>query len=283
MPSLFAPPELFSAFAVAQDGSDPDLARGTHLRVYAGLGASFPLTPFIVYRVRSHPSEPRGLHVVDREGRPVGRGLDLSEVDLAEATLLLPDSDTERTVRVDLRPAHERALEGALLLDQRNRVIMERNGPLWLFAAPVLHKLLVRGRGAPIGIRTRAVSIEDITDDRPHEPGVVLGLPVHGAHPWYVGVQDPEHRRVALTYALVIGIARERDVVNRDDGGTRAAKGHGVLRVHERRAEAPQSHGSSGGSLQSRRARRRGRARQGHARRLPARRWARSDGADHGP
>jgi hypothetical protein len=160
--------------------------------VYAGLGASFPLTPFIVQRVRSRPSEPRGLHVVDREGHPVGRGLDLSEVDLAEATLLLPDSDTDRTVRVDLRPAGERVLEGALLLDQQNRVIMERNGPLWLFAAPVLHKLLVRGRGGPIGIRTRSVSVEDITDDRPHEPAVVMGLPIHGAHPWYVGVQDPD-------------------------------------------------------------------------------------------
>ena len=43
MATLFAPPGLFSAFSYAIDGTDPDLRKGTHLRVFAGIGASFPL------------------------------------------------------------------------------------------------------------------------------------------------------------------------------------------------------------------------------------------------
>ena len=72
MATLFAPPELFSAFSCLSDGSDPDLAKGTHLRVFAGLGASFPLAPFAVFKVASRASEPHGLHVTDRAGTPAG-------------------------------------------------------------------------------------------------------------------------------------------------------------------------------------------------------------------
>ncbi len=36
MSSLFAPPELLSAYAMAEDGSGPDLPFGTHLRIFAG-------------------------------------------------------------------------------------------------------------------------------------------------------------------------------------------------------------------------------------------------------
>ena len=41
----------------------------------------------------------------------------------------------------------------------------------------------------------------------------------------------PEHGAILPAHELVA--ARERDVVHRDDCGARAAKGHGVLRVHE--------------------------------------------------
>lgn len=77
MSSLFAPPELLSAYAMAEDGSGPDLPFGTHLRIFAGFGASFPLAPFAVYKIVSQPSELLDVRVLDREGRP-HRDLDLA-------------------------------------------------------------------------------------------------------------------------------------------------------------------------------------------------------------
>lgn len=35
MSSLFAPPELLSAYAMAEDGSGPALPFGTHLRIWS--------------------------------------------------------------------------------------------------------------------------------------------------------------------------------------------------------------------------------------------------------
>ena len=49
--TLFAPPELFSAYVFAEDGSGLDIPKGPHLRIFAGPGASFPLAPFAVFKL----------------------------------------------------------------------------------------------------------------------------------------------------------------------------------------------------------------------------------------
>jgi hypothetical protein len=203
MISLFAPPELFSAYAFAEDGSDPDLRAGTHLRLFAGLGASFPLTPFAVFKLASRNSAPSGVHVTDREGHPMDK-LDLSQIGVGEATLILNDNDTQRTVRVELELELDDQLddpklqvEGVVLLDQKNRVIAYRNTAIpygdnkwrWPFSAPVLHKLRVRGSASQLGILTKSVAISDILGERP-KPAVILGLPIQGQHSWYIGLQD---------------------------------------------------------------------------------------------
>lgn len=189
--TLFAPPELFSAYAIAVDGSDPDIPKGTHLRIFAGLGASFPLAPFAVFKLASRSSEPPDLHVTDSEGHHYPGGLNLSEIGIGKATLMLGNTDTQRTVRVELEPVTDGEIKGAMLVDQWDRVIAKRNEPRWLFSAPVLHSLLVWGRAQQVSVRTKAVDISDIIGQwRQLKPVGILGLPVQDRHPWYIGVQD---------------------------------------------------------------------------------------------
>jgi hypothetical protein len=190
MATLYAPPEIMSAYAYAIDGSEPDMQLGTHLRIFAGIGASFPLTPFVVLKLASQSSKLRGIHVTDQVGNVVS-GLHLSDIGVGEATLLLDDDDTRRTVRIDLISAATGAIKGAQLLDQRDRVIAERNTERWMFSAPILHKLRVWGHAENVEVLTRAVDIKDITgEDVFREPAGILGLPISGLHPWYLGLQE---------------------------------------------------------------------------------------------
>jgi hypothetical protein len=189
--TLFAPPELFSAYAFAEDGSGPDIPKGTHLRIFAGLGASFPLAPFAVFKLAGQNSEPHGLHVTDREGKHQPDGLNLSQIGTGKATMMLGDTDKQRTVRIELKPDTDGGIDGARLLDQRGRVIAERNAPRWLFSAPVLHALLVWGRAQNVVVRTKMVNIDQIVGEGSQlKPAGILGLPVRGLHPWYIGTQD---------------------------------------------------------------------------------------------
>jgi len=188
MTSLFAPPELLSAYAFANDGSDPDLMKGTHLRLFAGLGPSFPLAPFAVFKLASRPAEPRQVFLTDRAGRVVD-GFDLSQIREGEATLFLTDTDTRRTVRIELDDPEGR-LERVTLLGQKGaRPIAIRDAPQWLFSAPVMQRLIVQGRASHVGIRTRSVDIFDMLEQGMQLAGV-LGLPLEGHHRWYTGGQN---------------------------------------------------------------------------------------------
>ena len=190
MASIFAPPELFCAyaFAVPADAEgDPDLRKGTHLRVYAGLGASFPICPFAVFRAASRESEPRFVRTVDRDGNVVD-GIDLGQHGVVETTLLLADDETRHTTRIDLEPTNGN-LDSAALLDQRDRVIGERDQPEWMFGAPVLHKLRLQG-DAWVGLRTRSIDLDGVLGLSEKDALGLLGLPVNGLHPWYVGVHS---------------------------------------------------------------------------------------------
>lgn len=188
MTSLFAPPEILSAYAFAEDGSDQDLPPGTHLRLFTGLGASFPLAPFAVFKLTSQFNEPSRVWVTDREDRPVDN-FDLAQLGIAEATLVLRDSDTQRTVRVELEDP-EGGVAGVMLLGQKNkRPIAIRDKPRWLFSAPVMNKLLAWGSSTHPGFRVKSVDIDTILEEH-HELVEVLGLPVDGSHLWYIGVQS---------------------------------------------------------------------------------------------
>jgi hypothetical protein len=190
MTSLFAPPELFSTFSYAVGGGDPDLRKGVHLRVFAGLGASFPLTPFVVFKVASQPSEPRRVHVTDRDGK-LAAGINLSQLGVADVTPVYGDSETRRTVRVDLHPDVDGGIARAQLFDPRGRVVAERNAAPFMYSAPRLHRLRLWGPAHSVSVATKAIQVSDIVNpERPLSADRILGLPIHGLHPWYLGVQN---------------------------------------------------------------------------------------------
>ena len=184
MTSLFAPPELLSAYAIAEDGSGPDLPFGTHLRVFAGLGASFPLAPFAVYKIVSQPSELVRVGVADREGRP-HRDLDLARLGAADIQLEFGGEDGWRTVRLDLIDPDGR-LEGVAVLGPRGRrSAVVRDMPPWLFSGPFMHRLHLWGSSSQLGINPRRVPWYEVFEGF-HELAGVLGLPIDGEHAWYV-------------------------------------------------------------------------------------------------
>lgn len=183
MTSLFARPELLSAYAVTEDGTGPDLSFGTHLRVFAGIGASFPLAPFAVYKVTSRPSELRSLHVADRAGQRQP-DLDLSSLGAAEVILGLRDDDTQRTIRLALDDPEGRLEGAAVLRPLGTRFSAVRDRPPWLFSSPHMHRLRLWGSSSQLGITLRDISVYDLLEGS-HDLAAVIGLPIEGNHAWY--------------------------------------------------------------------------------------------------
>lgn len=199
MSDLIAPPEIFSAHALAAfhpgdygfDGEpDPMLAKGTHLRIFAGTSQSFPITPFAVYRTLSFASETFALTATGAtvEGRTV-----LLEDREASVGLILPRLNGGDLVRIDLMPEGE--IRRAALHDPFGRVVQVRSAAGWQFAAPILQRLRITGRG-PLTIVPRVVNLDRLLE---REVGGarddVLGLPVRdgtdaGRHRWYMAVDD---------------------------------------------------------------------------------------------
>lgn len=185
-PTLYAPPELLSAFAFAVDGSDPDLRKGTHLRIYAGLGSSFPLAPFAIFRLTGMSTDLRTIVSATRDQQQIGlTGMERGVID---TTLAPIDSVTRRTVRIE-GISSGGGIRGAALLDQYGRIIAARNSGRWLFSAPMLHRLMVWGDVQAIHLRAIAADPQAFAASRGGELAAVMGLPIQGVHPWYCGVQ----------------------------------------------------------------------------------------------
>lgn len=193
MASILAPPEIFSAyaFAVEPGSSELDLQPGTHLRLYAGLGPSFPLAPFLAYGLSAGERTRISIHVTDTRGQPVADPPDLAAYGELDATLLLDPSDQLRTVLVEIDNTVA-SVRGAALLDQRGRTMATReNGP-WQFSAPVLHKLRVWGDAGRIAISGQVFPTNVVLELGRVDALRVLGLPIEGMHRWYVGSQRPD-------------------------------------------------------------------------------------------
>lgn len=191
MTTLFAPPELMAAWSYAIDGSDPaePLAKGTHLRVFAGLGASFPLAPLAVFPITTHESEPSRFAFSDERGVAVDG--DLSRFRGLDLTPAFATDETSRTVRAELRENNPGSLRQASLLDSRGRLVASRREPRYLFAAPTLSRFRLSGDASGVSLLTRVASIADLLNrEAPPRAVELLGLPVTGAHPWYLGVHD---------------------------------------------------------------------------------------------
>jgi hypothetical protein len=241
MATLFAPPELLSVYAYAEEGSGLDLRKGTHLRLFAGHGESFPLAPFVVFKLEAERSEPRGLHVTDRMGALAPQGLTLSTLGVASAIPILGDDDQRRTVRLELIPSEPEGLDRAVLIDQSGRAIAQRRAPRWQFSAPAFHQLRLEGRAQNVGLRTSVVRLEQILNRRV-APAAVLGLPIAGVHPWYVGGQN----RAAALARVTSGAPLRLNVMDRPNGPLEPVRGDDETR----RVEAMLAGVTLGGGLE---------------------------------
>lgn len=216
MTTLFAPTELLSAYSYAVDGTDQQepLEKGTHLRIFGGLGGAFPLAPFAVFALASDTSEPHGVHYTDAQGSPIG-GPDLSQYGTALGTPVFGDTEQRRTVRVDLFPYPQGSLHTARLLDPQGRIVVERRSDPFAFSAPAFSRFVLRGHSTSVGMQSRSVDSERIVWPRlPLQTLDVLGLPVTGRQTWYAGLHD---RQQALA-RVELGAPRLLNPMDEPDG-----------------------------------------------------------------
>jgi len=199
MAPLPAPAEILSAyaFAVPDDGADPYLRRGTHIRTYTGLGSSFAITPLIVRSLQHEGWRPVcQFYAVDPDGNAVPSG-DLGQAEYLKLHLVYRDPDNRKTTSISVHSDRgDGAIAAVALLDQTDRVIGVKRSPPYTFAAPTLHKLKVWGTGVVEVQRTLmplGMAVELSGDGE--SVLATLGLPVNETMPWYLGLED---RDVAL-------------------------------------------------------------------------------------
>jgi len=198
MPSTRAPSQILSAFSFAvQPDGDRDLQKGTHLRVFAGLGASFPVGPLVV-RGLSMEGERRACRMFARDASGRGNGTQFGDDGFLEVTLLLADPPSLMTSSIQI-DENAGAIHRAAIVDASGRVIgMREKGP-FVFSGPLLHKLRVWGSGT-LRIIQRMIPVSMVEEMQFDRESVLatLALPVTGLFPWYLGIQgrDDGLRRV---------------------------------------------------------------------------------------
>jgi hypothetical protein len=243
--TLFAPTELLSAYSYAVDGADQQepLTRGTHVRIFGGLGGAFPLAPFAVFGFASNGNEPYGVHYTDVHGSPVGAP-DLSQFGTLLGTPFFGDTEQRRTVRVDLFPYPHGSLRSARLLDPQGRVITEQRTEPFAFSAPAFSRFLLHGHSTSLGVQSRSVDAAQIAWPRvPLRTLDVLGLPVTGRQSWYVGMHDRQQALARVDF----GAPRFLNAMDRPDGPFDAVDGNAEVA----RVEAMLGSARFGGGLEA--------------------------------
>ena len=188
MNSWLIHPRYFSAWAAAAGigASDPDLSKGTHLRLFPSAALGFPLAPFLLWRVDAFETEPLPMTWFARNGAAIAT----PDLDAAGGTLLgwrqaEPPNDSQ-LLGIEAR-FHGRGGDIALLDRSGRRIVAARSSGRWLVAAPHITRVRVRGRG-PVTLKgwvsSAGRSIEQLFGDAPFAS---LSLPIDGDRPWYAG------------------------------------------------------------------------------------------------
>lgn len=186
MGAPFAWPSVFSAFALAAE-SDPELRRGTHLRLVPSGALGFPLAPFLVFEARTLRGD-APMMWSDAHGRAV------PQADFAAAGGRLLGVLDSRADPVDVVTVALEALEtgggqvqAMRLLDHTHlRTLVARTRKRWLLAAPTPNRLALEGHGGSVTVFRYVVGAEQVFGSLDQEPAAVLGLPLDGEFPWYV-------------------------------------------------------------------------------------------------
>jgi len=132
MNPYIAPPGVLGALSY-EVGVDRTLRPGIHLRIFAGNNASFPITPFVVLRVKGRVV--RGEGVV-----PVRRAAN-QERDFISS---LKWQDGETPVRLTFNPVGG-TLKRLSMLDSHSRELASRHRGPWTYSLPAWHSIRMEG------------------------------------------------------------------------------------------------------------------------------------------
>ncbi len=192
MTSWLVDPRYFSAHAAAAgiNAADPELQKGTHLRLFPSATLGFPLAPFLVWPVEAFTTEAVAMDWFTRGGRPQPT----PDLDAAGGELFgrrQPEAPSDsRLVGIEAR--FRGGGELALMDRSGSRVIAARSALRWLVAAPQITGVRLRGHG-PVTLQGWVISagraVESILNQRPFAS---LSLPVDGDQPWYAGGEGPD-------------------------------------------------------------------------------------------
>jgi hypothetical protein len=187
---LFCPPGYLAAVAAAARG-DADLPDGVHLRILPAPILGFPLMPFFVLRAVPSVVEPR---VYWRDG--TGRQLAQPSLDAAGGVLIgdiVPPSgrQDDRDLAVEL--IGDGSFTGSIALLDRvaDRVFFERSHPPFIVGGPRVERVRITGHGQVWGVRTWRLGWDGVREAFGDGAVAMLGLPLSGSRPWYVGGRGP--------------------------------------------------------------------------------------------
>jgi hypothetical protein len=197
--SWFIHPRYLSAYAAAAD-RDPDLQKGTHLRLFPSDVIGFPLAPWRLWDLPALRTEAVPIQWFDLEGRP----LPAPDLDAAGGEAIgwitgtLPNQ--ARLIGVEVEFTGGGPGEIAVLDRIEHRVIASRETGRLLVAAPEVSRVRLRGRG-PFAL-VGWIVLEDHAFERMigQDPFGSLSAPIQGDFPWYAGGQGPAEawKRVGL-------------------------------------------------------------------------------------
>jgi hypothetical protein len=188
MNSWLVHPRYFAAWAAAAGAvaGDPDLGKGTHLRLFPSAGLGFPLAPFLLWKVDAFATEPLPMNWFTRDHRALAApDLDAAGGELLGWRQAEPPSDA-RLAGMEVR-FHGGGGDIALLDRTGSRILAARSSARWLVAAPQMTRVRVRGHG-PVTLQGWVISagraIEQLLGNAPF---ATLSAPIDGDRPWYAG------------------------------------------------------------------------------------------------
>lgn len=185
MNPFIAPANLMSAM-LFDSTQDAYLRKGFHLRIFAGAGASFPVAPFFIYKVK-------GMHLPENEAAHAALGPFPGERFISGAI----NTHGRQVVRLEFLP-QQGVIDAITLLDGVKSIATRTSGP-WVFSMPAWSSARVAGTAK--GLMARGIGApDDIVDGHGQlgeriAPGLALRAGDGAGSKWYVGREPMEERQ----------------------------------------------------------------------------------------
>jgi hypothetical protein len=211
--SWFIHPRYLSSYAAAAD-RDPDLRKGTHLRLFPSDLIGFPLAPWRLWDLPALMTEDLPVQWFDRHGRSLP-ALDLDAADGEAIGWIFGGLPNQaRLIGVEVRLAGGGPGEIAVLDRVDDRVVTSRSSGRLLVGAPQIIRVRLRGRG-PFRLLGWMV-LEDHVFERimGSDPFTSVSAPLDGDFPWYAGGQG----RAEAAKRVVLGAPLRWTRPDRPDG-----------------------------------------------------------------